>query len=846
MMSTASRSRSLPTTLVVALVLGLFAAVPGLSRAEDGGVDGPPRMLPRPTVVSIPSILAQTPARAAAKPTGRILKSLGVLQAGPDLGEADVPSASLGGAHAPASKVATAGSSSHGFPGIDIVTQETAGTGAYAGTGGGLEPPDQALCVGNGFVMEGVNQAWQIFSTRGKVLTKPVLLAQFFHTLPNALVGQTSFLSDPKCLYDAPTKRFFATVLEIDEASTGAFTRAHNYIAVSKSSDPTKSWYVYNFDVTDDGQMGTPFHATCPCLGDQPLIGADANGFYMSTNEYSDAEVFPVEPPPATLTVLNKVFTIPDFRNGQAQVYALSKRALIAGASGPIVQFDSSSVPLPAGAPSGAVWSSLQPAAQPPGDGTSTPSNGAEFFLSQLDFATTGDNRIAVWALTNTASLNTSHPSLALQHTIVTTLNPKDTYTYAQSADQKTGPTPLGDGCQPVGCNEEKLNANDDRMNQVMLTNGHLWSAVNTLLPAIQDGGSGQMGDPRTGIMYFEIAPSLKNGKLGARMERDGYVQVPRGNVLFPSIGASPRGPVVMSFTLSGIDYYPSSAWTRLDGLAAGQAPQVNVAAYGAGPEDGFTGYCVQGILSNIGGQCSDGKSRWGDYSASAVDEEGCIWSGTEYISGIHRDPSAGNWATFITRVTPSPCGAAPLTPAPLFNLNPCLPNFTDPAGDDNYLGLETANSFEGKNPQMDIIKGSAALSPDGKSIITTLTLKNLSKTIATPNGQSNEYYFLWSYKGIQWFSHASVAQSGAVTYTDGQVNGNTYSDRTGSNDTGSFHAGPNGTVVVNVPLSAVGGAKRGQILQQLGGSTKELAGILLEPVDDTTPQHDYMLGQTC
>jgi hypothetical protein len=31
-----------------------------------------------------------------------------------------------------------------------------------------------------------------------------------------------------------------------------------------------------------------------------------------------------------------------------------------------------------------------------------------------------------------------------------------------------------------------------------------------------------------------------------------------------------------------------------------------------------------------------------------------------------------------------------------------------------------------------------------------------------------------------------------------------------------------------------------------LGGSTKGRAGILLEPVDDTTPQHDYLIGQTC
>ncbi|MGZ4145012.1 MAG: hypothetical protein ACXVPP_07645, partial [Actinomycetota bacterium] len=573
-------TRAIGTTCALAMVAGLFAAIPHVATAEDG-VDGPPRMIPRPVTVSVQSILAKSPARAAAEPTGRILKSLGVLQAGPELDAADVPAATLGGARAPGSRITSGGSMARGFPGIDLVTQETAGTGDYAGTGGGLEPPDQALCVGSGFVMEGVNQAWQIYSTKDTALTKPILLAQFFHTLPNALAGQTSFLSDPKCIYDAATKRFFATVLEIDEASTGVFTRSHNYIAVSKTSNPTKDWWVYNFDVTDDGQMGTPFHATCPCLGDQPLIGADANGFYMSTNEFSDAEVFPVEPPPATFEVLNKAFTIPDFRNGQAQVYALSKRALIAGRSGPIVQFDTADVPLPANSPPGAVWSSLQPAFQPPHDGSAMPAGGAEYFLSQLDFAATGDNRVAVWGLTNTASLNTSRPSPSLLHTIVTTLNPHDTYTYAKSADQKKGATPLGDGCLPSPCNEEKLNANDDRMNQVMLTNGHLWSAVNTLLPAIQDGASGPAGDPRNGVMYFEIRPSISHGRITARMERDGYVNVPRENVLFPSIGASPRGPVVMSFTLSGIDYYPSAAWTRLDGLARGAAPQVHISALG-------------------------------------------------------------------------------------------------------------------------------------------------------------------------------------------------------------------------------------------------------------------------
>ena len=660
-MTTSIRSKGHRISTIAALsaAAAILAILPRGARAEDGGVEGPPIRLPRPVVVNVASILTQAPAPIG-KPASKVVPILAALQAGPDLEEEEaIDAAKLGGAKSPGSRAVIGGGSAKGFVGIDLVTQEKAGTGKYASTGGGLEPPDQALCVGNGVVMEGVNQAFQFFNTNGHALTKPVLLAQFFDAMPaniQGLVGPTSFLSDPKCIYDAQTKRFFATTLEIDEASTGAFTRSHNYIAVSKTSNPLGSWYIYKLDITDDGLMGTPFHATCPCLGDQPLIGADANGFYMSTNEYSDSEVVPLPPPPLLGGVLNKAFSLPDYRNGTAQVYAIPKAALIRGAASPVIQFDTASVPLPADAPLGAVWSSLQPAFQPPGDRTALPKSGVEYFMSQLDFAQTGDNRVAVWALTNTASLKTSKPSLRLTSTIIRTLNATDTYTYAKSADQKPGKIPLAEGCVPTTCNEEKLNANDDRMNQVMLTNGHLWSAVNTLLPAIQEGAEGMNGDPRTGIMYFQVAPSIVGGAVHAKMVRDGYVQIPKQNVLFPSVAASPNGPVVIGFSVSGIGYYPSTGWARLDGLAAGHAPDVHIAGIGKAPEDGFTGYCVQGILSNIGGQCSDEKARWGDYSAGVVDERGCVWLANEYISGIHRDEFAGNWATYVTRVAVPGC----------------------------------------------------------------------------------------------------------------------------------------------------------------------------------------------
>jgi hypothetical protein len=68
-------------------------------------------------------------------------------------------------------------------------------------------------------------------------------------------------------------------------------------IAVSDSGDPTGSWTVFRLPVQNDGTEGTPNHHCFfihngvpvfdPCLGDYPHIGADANGIYLTTNEFT-------------------------------------------------------------------------------------------------------------------------------------------------------------------------------------------------------------------------------------------------------------------------------------------------------------------------------------------------------------------------------------------------------------------------------------------------------------------------------------------------------------------------------------------------------------------------------
>ena len=109
--------------------------------------------------------------------------------------------------------VAAAAKTVFGFDGLDIHDQDVAGTGVYAGTQYGLEPPDQALAVGNGYVVEAVNNAIAVYKTNGKAASVPIPTNEFFGIEPEILPTTGQFgeisLSDPRAYYDAPSGRFF-------------------------------------------------------------------------------------------------------------------------------------------------------------------------------------------------------------------------------------------------------------------------------------------------------------------------------------------------------------------------------------------------------------------------------------------------------------------------------------------------------------------------------------------------------------------------------------------------------------------------------------------------------------
>jgi hypothetical protein len=482
-----------------------------------------------------------------------------------------------------------------GFEGLDI--RDTVFSQGFE-----VEPPDQGLCGGRfgttTFLWEEVNLAIGLFDTRQNQYTPPGLGLNVLYGVGPAFDPDTGefgpFLSDPKCYFDPDTGRWFHTVLEADvDPETGDLTGgANTLLAVSATTDPLGPYNIYAIDAT---------HANCNlCIGDQPLLGADANGIYISTAEYDLA-------PPAGS---------PGFFG--AQIYAIDKRALAAGAAAPtVVHFETGTQ----------FTGTVQPATSPSGR-YETAQSGTEYFMSAQDCEPPDchvdedslENTIHTWALTHTSTLRSANPDLRLFDRTVNS----EVYGQPVPQRQKSGPHPLGESHgEPV----PNVESNDARMNQVVFAAGRLWGGVTTIA----------MPGPRDGIAWFSVTPGISASAVKADITEQGYVagKDRTSFASFPSIGVNDNGKGVIAYSLMGDRYYPSAAQTGIN--RKGLTTDVQIVRNGFKPEDGFTCYEEEGFGPNC---------RWGDYSASFALPNGDIWSATEFVGDNARTMFA-NWSTF-------------------------------------------------------------------------------------------------------------------------------------------------------------------------------------------------------
>jgi hypothetical protein len=289
---------------------------------------------------------------------------------------------------------------------------------AVTNFGAEFEPPDQALCVGNGFVVEMVNSAYTVYDASGRTLAGPFNVNGPFNE------GLTEFTSDPRCYFDAATNTWFAVVLAINPTETASSLD----IAVNSSGDPRKHWTTYKVNTSDVGGQSGPRHPGCPCFGDQPTLGIDGENLYVTTAEFS----------------------LRTERFNGAQFYAFAKRDLVSlSPAVHFVHFDKLAI---GGAPAGTVQPAITNTAAP-----------AEFFLGSIDPSETVDRRIGVWAMTDRAAV--AKGGIPKLSSVVVSSEP---FGVPPKGEQKGVPS--------------LIDAGDDRMQQAQFAGGSVWGELDTSL----------------------------------------------------------------------------------------------------------------------------------------------------------------------------------------------------------------------------------------------------------------------------------------------------------------------------------------------------------------------------
>ncbi len=311
-------------------------------------------------------------------------------------------------------------STSFGFMGMTHSDQRNANNGNQFN----VEPPSEGLAVANGYVVEGVNNAFQVYNTSGQpLLPAAISTNQLFGLLPalNRITGaRGAYPTDIRIFYDQTLNRFFVLQRVQDNDVFGnLLASSHLYVAVSQSGDPTGTYNVYGMNTTNSTSPNGFTNYACPCVADYPQIGADQNGIYISWNDYNayNGGARPVE-------------TI---------ILAIDKVSLGQNSSSPTaVQFTVE------GSSAGGYESTIRPAITPPGANYFAGNNGVEYFVSSQQSYFPG-NGVGLWAVINTGSLATANPSLELLLTTVPTL----AYNLTNPVAQRPGTIPLGSSLAP-------------------------------------------------------------------------------------------------------------------------------------------------------------------------------------------------------------------------------------------------------------------------------------------------------------------------------------------------------------------------------------------------------------
>jgi hypothetical protein len=536
-----------------------------------------------------------------------------------------------------------------GVKGINAVDSGTLSTNPL----GDIEPADQGLCAGNGYVVETNNI--------GEILIFNTALQRKSAVIPlDTVMGLTargwSSGGDPSCLYDPDNGGhwFFTEIVSstseaVGGVFAGCFAGAPNTcnegIAVSVGSSPFGPYNVYflNADynpnepgypslLNDFAKIATTRDAFLLFYDEFPLTSAGLGFGFSGDYEYAFNKNAFERGEPVTL------------QNGNPNPYftvAIENMGLL---------------PTPDGTCStnGACWFEVIPAQAPDRSDFDNSHGGSGFMMGALDFFGAGDNRIAVFDWTGLSNLNSHNCNTCsgiqfggqmFSNVLFYINNGVNSTSFSGAAPQKSGPIPLGAECGAAGlsadasCPEGGVATNSDSFTQVSQAGGQLWTAASTLIT--QSFASSR--EMHYGAVYWVIGTDTFDRYGVLSLTSQAYVSPAHEELEMPAMAAGGfseggnsqgSGGAIMTFTLSGNGgptgadkggFYPSTAYGRVSSNSNGlQGSQINIADLGQSPADGFTEYA---------GYPAPTRARWGDYSWAIFEPSlGRFYFATNYI----------------------------------------------------------------------------------------------------------------------------------------------------------------------------------------------------------------------
>jgi hypothetical protein len=565
---------------------------------------------------------------------------------------------------------------------------------------GDIEPPDQGLCAGNGYVAEAANIGEiLVYNSNLQRLSQPLSM----DTMMGLTSRDWSSGGDISCLYDGDNGgHWFFTefVSASSEASGGPFSgcfaavanTCYEGIAVSTGNSPFGPYNTYFLNANyNPNEPGSPyllndfakiattrdafevFYDEFPQSGDAPGLGG---GFFNGAQEFAfDKTALEDGAPTMSGGTPNPAFNV-----------AIENMGLL--------PTDSSGADCATG--SNNCWYQVIPTQASDPSQFDNHFGGTGFMLASLDFVGQSDNRVAAFDWTDLGELNNSTgcagascSGIQFGGDILSGTLPY--YGEGFLGAQKAGPIPLGDECgkagysevpagtkkkPPAKCPEGGIATNGDGMTQAVQAQGQLWGGISTEVNQ-NFSSKKSTSEVHQGALYFVVGSGSFDTGGGFTLTNDQYVSAAHEDIEFPTLAAAdaPGSGAIMSFTLSGNGgsahpgppgpdrggYYPSSAYGRLTAASNGLADStIDVADMGQSPQDGFTEY--QGYPNGTG-------PRWGDYGSAVYDPiTGDIYFASEYIQypsctghaftltigtcGGTRDGLA-NWGTSVNSVAP-------------------------------------------------------------------------------------------------------------------------------------------------------------------------------------------------